>query len=234
MSVANLAGQRFGHLTVLVETPGFRYENGQHIRVWHCRCDCGNELDVRQDYLKKGQKSCGCGLGSIKRKGKYSDITGAFYGDLVVKQQRGFNADKQILWDCVCVRCNKHYIYTRQQLKALGAYKCPDPLESSTFNTVVSMYRRGASKKQIAAYTGISMGKITKILITKGLLQTEKSILIQEKLKNGFTPEEIRKELKISTTCYNTSIPYEQGEYNSDFCSNNSKNIRKCKEKKQQ
>lgn len=233
MAVANLVGQRFGHLTVLAETTGFRYESGRHIRIWHCRCDCGKELDVRQDALMKGQKSCGCGLGSVKRKGKYSDITGASYGDLVVVQQRGLTEDKEILWDCVCVRCQKHYTYTRQQLKELGYYKCPAPLESSTFSTVISMYKTGAGKKQIAEYVGISIGKVTKILITKGLLQTEKSVLIAEKLKAGLTPEQIRDELGISASCYNVNMPYEIGEYNSEFCSNNSINVRKSKAKNQ-
>lgn len=28
---------------------------------WHCRCDCGNEIDVPTRYLKSGNtRSCGC------------------------------------------------------------------------------------------------------------------------------------------------------------------------------
>jgi len=53
----DLAGQRFGRLVVLYDT-GER-KNGKV--VWHCRCDCGNELDVRSDYLISGHTtSCGC------------------------------------------------------------------------------------------------------------------------------------------------------------------------------
>lgn len=49
-------GKRFGMLTVLSYA---RKENGFH--VWHCRCDCGNEVDVRQSNLQNGwTKSCGC------------------------------------------------------------------------------------------------------------------------------------------------------------------------------
>ena len=34
-------------------------ENGFH--VWHCRCDCGKEVDVRQSNLQNGwTRSCGC------------------------------------------------------------------------------------------------------------------------------------------------------------------------------
>lgn len=51
-------GRRFGRLTVL-------YENGQRddrfMSLWHCRCDCGTELDVAESALVYGNcKSCGC------------------------------------------------------------------------------------------------------------------------------------------------------------------------------
>ncbi len=49
-------GKRFGMLTVLSYV---RKENGAHI--WHCQCDCGNRVDVRQSNLQCGVTiSCGC------------------------------------------------------------------------------------------------------------------------------------------------------------------------------
>ena len=49
-------GKRFGMLTVLSYA---RKEKGFH--MWHCRCDCGREVDVRQSNLQSGwTKSCGC------------------------------------------------------------------------------------------------------------------------------------------------------------------------------
>ena len=34
-------------------------EKGFH--VWHCKCDCGNEIDARQSNLQNGwTRSCGC------------------------------------------------------------------------------------------------------------------------------------------------------------------------------
>lgn len=52
----DLSGRRFGKLVVE------RYAGSRNGRaVWHCLCDCGNELDVFSSYLTTGDtKSCGC------------------------------------------------------------------------------------------------------------------------------------------------------------------------------
>lgn len=53
-----LEGQRFGHLTALYHTDK-RSKKGSVF--WHCRCDCGNEVEVTEDGLLHGNyKSCGC------------------------------------------------------------------------------------------------------------------------------------------------------------------------------
>lgn len=55
--IKDLTGQRFGRLTVLSKTD--RRVNGRV--VWHCRCACGNEIDVVSSYLIGGDtRSCGC------------------------------------------------------------------------------------------------------------------------------------------------------------------------------
>lgn len=49
-------GKRYGRLTVINVTD----RKYHHARYVHCRCDCGNELDVRSDSLVSGNtKSCG-------------------------------------------------------------------------------------------------------------------------------------------------------------------------------
>lgn len=54
----DIAGQRFGRLTALHITE--RRDKKGWI-IWHCRCDCGNEVDVSADGLMHGNyKSCGC------------------------------------------------------------------------------------------------------------------------------------------------------------------------------
>lgn len=57
MNIKNLAGQRFGRLLVLEQTPNRK--NG--CVVWKCKCDCGNEVFASSGYLVSGRKrSCGC------------------------------------------------------------------------------------------------------------------------------------------------------------------------------
>lgn len=55
--IKDLTGRRFGRLKVLSKTA--QRKNG-HL-VWHCRCDCGNEVEVVSSYLTSGEtRSCGC------------------------------------------------------------------------------------------------------------------------------------------------------------------------------
>lgn len=52
----NLIGQKFTKLTVLYEA-----EPNGRMRRWHCKCECGKEVDVYQNHLMSGgTRSCGC------------------------------------------------------------------------------------------------------------------------------------------------------------------------------
>lgn len=52
----DLVGKRFGRLVVIKQAP---HRNGR--AYWHCKCDCGNEVDVCGSSLTTGNtKSCGC------------------------------------------------------------------------------------------------------------------------------------------------------------------------------
>lgn len=58
-SLIDLTGQRFGKLLVLSRVPGRTASNGKV--MWHCLCDCGTELDVLGDSLRRHHTlSCGC------------------------------------------------------------------------------------------------------------------------------------------------------------------------------
>lgn len=57
-NVADISGQRFGRLVAQYPTSN-RSKKGSVL--WHCRCDCGNELEVSEDGLVHGHfRSCGC------------------------------------------------------------------------------------------------------------------------------------------------------------------------------
>lgn len=54
----NLTSRRFGRLTVLYQTP---QQKKRQKTVWHCLCDCGQEVDVGAEHLLRGTvQSCGC------------------------------------------------------------------------------------------------------------------------------------------------------------------------------
>lgn len=65
----SLVDKRFGRLVALERVPGNKDEEVK----WKCRCDCGNEIEVRQDCLtrKDFTQSCGC----LKSKGEEKIIT---------------------------------------------------------------------------------------------------------------------------------------------------------------
>ena len=54
----NIAGRQVGRLVVLYPTDSRDYKGSV---IWHCRCECGNEVDVSYDRLTYGRYvSCGC------------------------------------------------------------------------------------------------------------------------------------------------------------------------------
>jgi len=60
MALKDLAGQRFGRLTVIKINKTVN-SNGRKRHFWICKCDCGNEKAVNGDNLIFGSvQSCGC------------------------------------------------------------------------------------------------------------------------------------------------------------------------------
>lgn len=66
-NVIDLAGMRFGNLTVVRRDHGD--ENARNKGAWWlCNCDCGNSIVVRGDYLRYGKRTnCGCGCTGNER-----------------------------------------------------------------------------------------------------------------------------------------------------------------------
>lgn len=59
-----LINKKFGRLTILKELPSITYTTNRSIkRLVLCKCDCGNEIEVRLSELTRGSKiSCKCTL----------------------------------------------------------------------------------------------------------------------------------------------------------------------------
>lgn len=99
-------GKQYGELTVL-----YRAENNKSGRaMWHCRCSCGNELDVLGKSLRNGNtKSCGCyqrrraAESNMERVGS---LVGQKFGKLTVLEEVGFlthpNGKRSRVYKCLC------------------------------------------------------------------------------------------------------------------------------------
>ncbi|MBO1141397.1 hypothetical protein FQS87_15930 [Enterococcus avium] len=63
MRAKNISDKRFGRL--IAKYPTDQRKNGKVI--WHCECDCGNEIDVPISYLtSEWTQSCGCLKGYLE------------------------------------------------------------------------------------------------------------------------------------------------------------------------
>lgn len=83
---------------------------------WKCRCDCGNEIVVLENNLKRGNtKSCGC-LQS-------NDLTGKRYGKLLVVQRLGTNSHGDASYLCQC-DCGNTNIVSQSNLVRGHALSC--------------------------------------------------------------------------------------------------------------
>ena len=96
----DLTNKRFGRLVAInkIEPP----ESDRERRTWwHCKCDCGNEIDVRAKSLKRGDtKSCGCILKEIEEK-RRMNLTGQRFGRLTVIEESDKKCGKRV-WHCRC------------------------------------------------------------------------------------------------------------------------------------
>lgn len=104
----NLINQKFGKLTVL-----YKVENKKvpgNYAVWHCKCDCGNEIDVASTYLIRGHtQSCGC-LSKEKNLEKIKDLTGQHFGRLTPIRPTEKRAGTSVIWLCKCDCGNECYV----------------------------------------------------------------------------------------------------------------------------
>lgn len=81
----DITNQRFGKLIALYPT---QKRNSDGSILWHCKCDCGNQLDVISSNLNNGHTiSCGCFSGSTGEE-KISEILRK--SDIYFERQKTF------------------------------------------------------------------------------------------------------------------------------------------------
>ncbi len=132
-------GQRFGRLTVIGDSG--KRKNGYI--VWHCKCSCGNEIDVEKRILQRGVvTSCGC---IPKECASKQDITGQRFGKLVAEYCTGRKTKcGSYIWHLRC-DCGNEIEDSVSQLKA-GYIKSCGCLPHSRLKSQNSLER----KKNIA------------------------------------------------------------------------------------
>jgi hypothetical protein len=107
----DIAGQKFGKLTVIERVPSKK--NPNHMNQWRCLCDCGNEVITSTGTLRRGKHtSCGC-----KRKGEESH----FWKGGKIKTKFGYI----LKWDPNHPNCNPNGYVKEHRLvmeKMIGRY----------------------------------------------------------------------------------------------------------------
>lgn len=111
----DLTGKRFGRLVVLEQAEYHIDKKGRKIRMWKCKCDCGNETIVRHGGLQSGTTtSCGCFhkeiVGSLNRTHGLSANCGRLYP----------------LWKSIKYRCYNKNSKSYSQYGGRGIVMCDE------------------------------------------------------------------------------------------------------------
>ena len=127
MKAVDISGKRFGRLVAIEPTK----EN--NVLKWRCKCDCGNEKNIRTGHLINGYiTSCGCLKSEINQ-----DLTGFRFGRLSVlcKYHRAKNGS--MLYKCIC-DCGNEVIARSDHLKGKHVVSCGCYLSDKNRDSLIS------------------------------------------------------------------------------------------------
>jgi hypothetical protein len=99
----DLTNQKIGFLTPLYYIKGSK---------WHCKCDCGKEIDVSTRNLNSGHtKSCGCKKGDMIGSKLSIDMSAYEDDDIKVLEREGSSEINQSAkWRCICKHCGREFV----------------------------------------------------------------------------------------------------------------------------
>lgn len=119
VSFKDLAGQRFGRLTILRLAEPHEIKDKAKGSHWFCLCDCGNTTVTTVQNLH-GSHTQSCGCLHRERLQEYKDLTGQKFGKLtVVKMSDKRNKSGLRLWECLC-ECG-HTTYATSSILHTGS-----------------------------------------------------------------------------------------------------------------
>ena len=99
----DLTGKKIGRWTIQYLLEERTKKRG---KIYHCKCECGNEKDVPAETLRKGQsKSCGClnrELAAERCRATRIDLTGQRFGKLVALFPIYSENGGHTRWHCQC------------------------------------------------------------------------------------------------------------------------------------
>lgn len=118
----DLTNQTFNFLTALYE---LNERDSQGKILWHCKCKCGNEIDVIGTSLTSGNtKSCGCIRKKSANFAKYkSNLIGRRFGYLTVLEETEQRKYGKIIWQCKC-DCGRVVLLNTSQLTSGNSISC--------------------------------------------------------------------------------------------------------------
>ena len=128
MSRQDLTNMRFGRWTVMYKADSINPKTGRTYYKWHCKCDCGNEKDVRDCHLKSGKStSCGCYSKELSSNQNLDNLIGLQFGRLTVLERtdnyispKGRHLTR---WHCMC-ECGNEIDVPAHKLKSGHTKSC--------------------------------------------------------------------------------------------------------------
>lgn len=104
--VIDLTGQVFNKWKVISRANN----NSRGESMWECQCECGNIKIVQGYSLRHGlSKSCGCFQKEQASKANFENLIGQKFGHLTVKNLKGRDRSRKIIWECEC-DCSAHTV----------------------------------------------------------------------------------------------------------------------------
>lgn len=93
----DLTGMKFGKLTAISRGDDVIRSNGRSRVTWLCKCECGNQVNIRRDHLlrKTGSKATSCGC---KLAGKLFQVSGYSQGQKILASYLQGAKQRNLAW----------------------------------------------------------------------------------------------------------------------------------------